>query len=82
MYASFKSVSAKNGKTLTPTRTRNFLLTAVDWEFHAVLSSGCVRKTNCATRWIHTHDVNMKARPKGHMAIRPLPSSKTDTGSE
>ena len=26
MYASFRSVTAKNGKMLTPTRTGNFLL--------------------------------------------------------
>lgn len=69
MYVSFKSVSAKIGRTLTPTRKRNFLFNAVDWEFYPVLSSGCVRKTNWATHWIHTHDVNMKARPECHVAI-------------
>ena len=32
MYASFRSVTAKNGKILTPTRTGNFLLTSMDPE--------------------------------------------------
>ena len=35
MYASFTSVTAKNGKILTPTRTGNFLLTSMDPEFYA-----------------------------------------------
>ena len=35
MYASFRSVTAKNGKILTPTRTGNFLLTSTDPEFYA-----------------------------------------------
>ena len=35
MYASFRSVTAKNGKILTPTRTGNFLLTSMDPEFYA-----------------------------------------------
>ena len=35
MYASFRSVTAKNGKMLTPTRTGNFLLTSMDEEFYA-----------------------------------------------
>ena len=35
MYASFRSVTAKNGKMLTPTRTGNFLLTSMDAEFYA-----------------------------------------------
>ena len=36
MYASFRSVTAKNGKILTPTRTGNFLLTWMDPEFYAM----------------------------------------------
>ena len=35
MYALFRSVTAKNGKMLTPTRTGNFLLTSMDAEFYA-----------------------------------------------
>ena len=39
MYASFRSVTAKNGKILTPIRTGNFLLTSnglgILWEFYA-----------------------------------------------
>ena len=35
MYASFRSVTAKNGKMLTPNRTGNFLLTSMDAEFYA-----------------------------------------------
>ena len=38
MYASFRSVTAKNGKILTPTRTGNFLLTSMDPEFYAMLN--------------------------------------------
>ena len=38
MYASFRSVTAKYGKILTPTRTRNFLLTSMDPEFYATYS--------------------------------------------
>ena len=39
MYASFRSVTAKNGKILTPTRTGNFSLTSMDWEFYAMWKS-------------------------------------------
>ena len=39
MYASFRSVTAKNGKILTPTRTENFSLTSMDWEFYAMWKS-------------------------------------------
>ena len=70
MYVSFKSVSAKNGKTLTPTRTRNFF---VDRSGLRILRRSIqwisVRKTNCTTHWILTHEVNMKARPEGQVAI-------------
>ena len=37
MYASFRSVTTKNGKTLTPTRTGDFLLTSMDPEFYATI---------------------------------------------
>ena len=37
MYASFRSVTDKNSKILTPTRTGNFLLTSMDREFYATL---------------------------------------------
>ena len=36
MYALFRSVTAKNGKMLTPARTENFLLTSMDAEFYAM----------------------------------------------
>ena len=39
MYASFTSVMAKNGKTLTPTGTGIFLLTLMDWVFYAMFTS-------------------------------------------
>ena len=39
IYASFRSVTAKNGKTLTPTRTGIFLLTSKDWVFYAMSKS-------------------------------------------
>ena len=39
MYASFRSVRAKNGKILTPTRTGNFSLASMDWEFYAMWKS-------------------------------------------
>ena len=35
MYASLRSVTDKNSKILTPTRTGNFLLTSMNWEFYA-----------------------------------------------
>ena len=35
MHASFRSATAKNSKILTPTRTGNFLLTSMHWEFYA-----------------------------------------------
>ena len=35
MCALFRSVTAKNGKTLTPTRTGNVLLNSMDWAFYA-----------------------------------------------
>ena len=35
MYASFRSVTDKNSKILAPTRTGNFLLTSMNWEFYA-----------------------------------------------
>ena len=38
MYASFRSVTAKNGKILTPTRTGNFLLTSMDPKFYATIN--------------------------------------------
>ena len=44
MYASFRSVTAKNGKILTPTRTGNFLLTSMDREFYA-MSAEALRKS-------------------------------------
>ena len=37
MYASFRSVTTKNGKTLTPTRTGDFLLTSMYPEFYATI---------------------------------------------
>ena len=37
MYASFRSVTTKNGKTLTPTRTGDYLLTSMDPEFYATI---------------------------------------------
>ena len=39
MYASFRSVTAKNGKILTPTQTGNFSLTSMDWEFYPMWKS-------------------------------------------
>ena len=39
MYASFRSVTAKNGKILTPTRTGNFSLTSMDWKLYAMWKS-------------------------------------------
>ena len=42
MYASFRSVTTKNGKTLTPTRTGDFLLTLMDPEFYATIPATIV----------------------------------------
>ena len=39
MYASFRSVTAKNRKILTPTRTGNSSLTSMDWEFYPMWKS-------------------------------------------
>ena len=85
MYASFKSVTAGNRKTLTLTRTRNFFVDRNGLRIlRRTIQRLSVRKTNCVTHWIHTHDVNMKARPEGHVAIGHFraPFFKTDTGSE
>ena len=35
MYGSYSDATVKNGKTMTPTRTGYFWLTALDWEFYA-----------------------------------------------
>ena len=35
MYGSYSDATVKNSKTLTPTRTGYFWLTALDWEFYA-----------------------------------------------
>ena len=39
MYASFRSATAKNGKTQTPARTGIFWLTSMDWVFYAMFTS-------------------------------------------
>ena len=40
MYASFRGVTAKNGKILTPTRTGDFSLSSMlDWEFYPMWKS-------------------------------------------
>ena len=39
MYDSFRSVTAKNGKTQTPARTGIFWLTSMDWVFYAMFTS-------------------------------------------
>lgn len=40
-------------------------------DFYAAVSSGItVRETNCAIHWMDIHDVRIKARPKGHLAIK------------
>ena len=49
MYASFRSVTAKNGKILTPTRTGNFLLTSMDPEFYATLDKLSARLLKVAS---------------------------------
>ena len=46
MYASFRSVTDKNSKMLTPTRTRNFLLTSMDREFYATRGKGTSAQRN------------------------------------
>ena len=42
MYASFRTVTAKNGKILTPTRTGNFWLTSMVPEFYATIINYCL----------------------------------------
>lgn len=42
MYASYSNVSVKNGKTLTPTQTGTFWLTALDWAFYATLDQNII----------------------------------------
>ena len=64
MYASFRSVTAKNGKLLTPTRTGNFLLTSMDPEFYAMDSFVCGLRSKESQKKLlteeHTFDAALK----------------------
>ena len=59
MYASFRSVTDKNSKILTPTRTGNFLFTSVDWEFYATWKEAKLQLSRHRNRARHTHSTGI-----------------------
>ena len=63
MYASFRSVTDKNSKILTPTRTGNFLLTLMDREFYttdSLVKCICWKKQSTKE---HTNNPAVSALP-------------------
>ena len=63
MYASFRSVTDKNSKILTPTRTGNFLLTSMDREFYttdSLVKCICWKKQSTKE---HTNNPAVSALP-------------------
>ena len=68
MYASFRSVTAKNGKILTPTRTGNFLLTSMDPEFYAMQLLHILHLLELlhSLHLLELHGVTLLRREAGH----------------
>ena len=65
MYASFRSVTTKNGKTLTPTRTGDFLLTSRDPEFYATIVTTVLNLFLCLN---YNHKYNIKYSLVSHVS--------------
>ena len=71
-YASFRTVTDKNSKILTPTRTGTFLLTSMDREFYATVRSTDVWTSEVS--WNSTSTNPMKGITPPFAALKSSPS--------